>query len=117
MIVCSMIDYRKMRLNNLKFREITSAITNQLNLDLFADDNVLFSPKNPNSTSRGLSPRSRKNRPGSTGHDRSVYHNFNYTSASQRKQSPPEDSLFHLQKSLLAYTERISAEERRSIRR
>lgn len=99
-----------MRLNNLKFREITSAVNNQVVLDLFADNNHLFEAKPPTSASRGRSPRSYKHRPGTSRHDRSAYHNFNYTSASQRKAPPPEDCLFHLQKSLLTYIERISTE-------
>ena len=50
-------------------------------------------------------------------HNTATYHNFNYIASSMRKKEAHADCLFHLQNSLIGYSEIISAEEKKSIGR
>ena len=86
-----------MRINNLKFKEITSAINNQVTLNLFQEDSHLFKTQLPPSSTRYTSQPK-------LNYSSAPYHNPSYTAASLRKKFTPADCLFHLQNSLVGYS-------------
>lgn len=113
-----------MKINSLKFSEITAIVNNkELSLDLFDHSQRLFQddPKNTLKTTRNFDryhPTINKNKQKSRSpaiEDHTLRLHSPANTRPQKEEQPIEDILYHLQESLLAYVECISAEERRSI--
>lgn len=113
-----------MKINSLKFKEITSLVNNkELSLDLFDHSQRLFQddPKTTLKTTRNFDryhPTATKIKQKSRSRALEDHNHNDHSKPHTRppkEEQPSEDILYHLQESLLAYMECISSEERRSI--
>lgn len=111
-----------MKINSLKFSEITSLVNNkELSLDLFDHSQRLFQddPKTTLKTTRNFDryhlTTTKNNQKSRSRALEDQTHNHSPPTRQPKEEQPSEDILYHLQESLLAYMECISSEERRSI--